>query len=444
MKQIGCRRAIFDALVARANLVFPAMDLKATKRFECVGMAPGGPLEAPVNCEPPAFSLAAGLGSRLHSIVVVIALLLGMLASTTAWSQDFAQFTQHPTEMTVAVLEGPIDSGILERFRDFARPRQILTLVLNSPGGDLVAAANLAETISDLGIATVIPEQAECASACALIFFAGAERSLRGRLGVHQFWTPGQITPSETSIQDRVGWLQELFLKFEVPGAVSVHFLRTPPDCMYWYDGTQSRQFERSIDDRPNEPIVGTIDCGPARTFTDGHPESSPGFSPEGAVMEIQRELERHGCSPGMVDGVIGPNSRTALARFAHSVGLDLSFDHFVSAELLSFMRSIERPACRPSISGIWYLTATCSGVRGSVTGLFEARAVGEQSFAIDYQNNLRERAQGLLELSGFDGEMVLFWSNGFTTDNVITIGPDASTMEGRASNGCSYSARRQ
>ena len=63
---------------------------------------------------------------------------------------------------------------------------QIDTLVLNSSGGYLVAAHNMADLVIDAGLDTHITE--ECLSACVTIFLAGKNRSLAlgGKIGFHK------------------------------------------------------------------------------------------------------------------------------------------------------------------------------------------------------------------------------------------------------------------
>jgi len=68
-----------------------------------------------------------------------------------------------------------------------------MTLLLESPGGDLFNGISLAYQVEALAFRTVA--RYECASACALIFLAGAERVLwgsRARIGFHQSARVGQ------------------------------------------------------------------------------------------------------------------------------------------------------------------------------------------------------------------------------------------------------------
>jgi len=64
--------------------------------------------------------------------------------------------------------------------------------VLSSPGGSVIEGLQMAGIINDKNLNTYIPKvgldsQGTFASACSFMFFAGSERKVGGRLGVHQF-----------------------------------------------------------------------------------------------------------------------------------------------------------------------------------------------------------------------------------------------------------------
>lgn len=61
-------------------------------------------------------------------------------------------------------------------------------LLLNSPGGEVFEALRMAELMKKVGVATVVPDQAMCASACAsVLFIAGKYRAVEqgGQLMIH-------------------------------------------------------------------------------------------------------------------------------------------------------------------------------------------------------------------------------------------------------------------
>lgn len=64
---------------------------------------------------------------------------------------------------------------------------QVDNIVLRGPGGNLDAAFEMADFILAHQISTAIPRNTDCASACSLIFLAGATRTMEegARLGFH-------------------------------------------------------------------------------------------------------------------------------------------------------------------------------------------------------------------------------------------------------------------
>lgn len=110
---------------------------------------------------------------------------------------------------------------------------QVTTLSLSSEGGSVYAALPAAYDVRVAGLKTSIPEGATCASACSYLFFAGADRSAEGRLGVHQIATS---TDSLSAGQVTLGDIFKAFEDFGVPTSVISRMMRTPADSMYLFD----------------------------------------------------------------------------------------------------------------------------------------------------------------------------------------------------------------
>ena len=92
----------------------------------------------------------------------------------------------------VATISGPVKLGDNARFEAFmARPEaaSIRTFYLNSGGGSLGVALDIARLIKRKGLATVADGRSRCESACTVIFAGGASRhyintgGLEDRLG---------------------------------------------------------------------------------------------------------------------------------------------------------------------------------------------------------------------------------------------------------------------
>jgi hypothetical protein len=84
-----------------------------------------------------------------------------------------------------------IDAEKFERLIGIIRPRfDVVEVELNSPGGDVLAAMDVGEVVRREWLWTTVEDDpgTECASACALIFAAGAVRIAgdRSKIGIHR------------------------------------------------------------------------------------------------------------------------------------------------------------------------------------------------------------------------------------------------------------------
>jgi hypothetical protein len=120
-----------------------------------------------------------------------------------------------------------------------ARPHARV-LVLNSPGGYVDKALDIADLVHERGMTTVVKEGQGCYSACAYIFFAGTPRQAYGSLGVHQIHTGiDDLVYAQTTLSNV---LDALYV-YGVEQAIISHMLRTPPDDMYIFTSTEIRDW---------------------------------------------------------------------------------------------------------------------------------------------------------------------------------------------------------
>ena len=86
-----------------------------------------------------------------------------------------------------AEVSGLIEPDSDERFLSFLDSNPgIIGLRLNSPGGVVVSAIATAEEILRRQLSTYIGETDVCASTCSILFLAGHDRLVEGRLGIHR------------------------------------------------------------------------------------------------------------------------------------------------------------------------------------------------------------------------------------------------------------------
>lgn len=115
----------------------------------------------------------------IRSIILVSLVFCGNLLHA-------AEFFVIPGTNTLLLL-GETSANDVDALRDAVEKQQVDTIVLKGPGGNLEAAFVMADFIIENKLSTVVPAGTDCASACSLIFLAGAHRTLEegARLGFH-------------------------------------------------------------------------------------------------------------------------------------------------------------------------------------------------------------------------------------------------------------------
>jgi uncharacterized protein YecT (DUF1311 family) len=83
----------------------------------------------------------------------------------------------------------------------------LVTLVLNSPGGNVEAAFRVVDAMDKVRVYTTVPDDARCASACASILFASGERRSvvgTGLLGFHSCYRRDGRTYAKDSLCNEI------------------------------------------------------------------------------------------------------------------------------------------------------------------------------------------------------------------------------------------------
>ncbi len=138
---------------------------------------------------------------------------------------------------------GSIVPGTAARFAEEieARGEYVETVVLDSPGGALDDAMEMAKLIRDKGYAAEVPDGALCASSCPLVFTGGTTRSAgdKAAIGVHQFYaaTAGEASPAQVmaDAQATTARITRHLATMEVDPALWLHALDTPPRALYYF-----------------------------------------------------------------------------------------------------------------------------------------------------------------------------------------------------------------
>jgi hypothetical protein len=178
----------------------------------------------------------------LLAILVAVSAWLSTLGSpATAETLQFGPFRTDNSRPDVIELNGELDSGSALAFRRAlnAAPNAKL-LTLRSDGGLVSMGLLIADDVFQRKMATFIPADAHCFSACSFIFLAGSERKVDGKLGVHQI---SSDLPDLTSAQLSISDIIDVLNRFGTSMDVLTIMFRTPADDMYVFSPEEIAKF---------------------------------------------------------------------------------------------------------------------------------------------------------------------------------------------------------
>jgi hypothetical protein len=207
---------------------------------------------------------------------------------------------------TLVPLDGEIEAGDHKKLApiivaaDNTR-RRVSTLYLNSPGGSLLEAIEIAKAVTLQDISTVVADASQCASACFVVFAAGLKKSAGygAKIGVHGVSEDGRDTPAARSAT--VSMARLVSGVANVPHSVVGRMVLTPPDQMAWLTPDELRSMNVTLTSKPPQPAAG-VERSPARTTAPPDGVAKPGGEswPEFAAKVEARSREQ-----------LGPNYRT-------------------------------------------------------------------------------------------------------------------------------------
>jgi len=209
------------------------------------------------------FARDPGISPIRAGIGVICLLFLQFWASLA--SAQSAEYPNYPVIVVdqgdgIIAIAGEIDFRTPLAFeRTLSEVPNASVLILDSPGGAVHGALAIASRVRGLGMTTVILSENKCFSACALVFFAGANRWAFGELGVHQISPSngrGDMVGGQFALADVIEALNE----YDVPSEVISVMLRTPPDGMYVFSSSENRRFGflDAAEPQTNSPAVSS------------------------------------------------------------------------------------------------------------------------------------------------------------------------------------------
>lgn len=195
---------------------------------------------------------------KFNRMILAAGSIIFSVISSHAWGQNY----QIVGDGRFAEINGRIEADSDERFLSFLNSNpDLIGLRLNSPGGVVVSALAMAEEISRRQLSTYIGATDICASACSILFFAGHDRLVEGRLGIHQMDDGGQSNAS--TLQFVLADQLDAFERYGVPWSLTRQMLTTPPWDMYWITEYEISSFGLNRD-LPGSALAVDIAAAPA------------------------------------------------------------------------------------------------------------------------------------------------------------------------------------
>jgi hypothetical protein len=153
------------------------------------------------------------------------------------------------TTITVA---GKIRENDWKTFAGIAKAENATKTIvaLASPGGELYSALRMGLLIRKAGFATVVPENMECASGCALMWLAGTPRMAgpKAAVGFHAPYSRregrnGEAVGPAFQNPAAVSVVRKYLDKLGISKAAQSFLVSAPADDMYWLNGDLAAGF---------------------------------------------------------------------------------------------------------------------------------------------------------------------------------------------------------
>ena len=188
------------------------------------------------------------------ALLGLIAALIGDQAQAATLKPSIAQDGRAAISIAGEITPGDSDAfkAAVKAANDAGK--LVASIELNSPGGNLLEGARLAEAVRLAKMATNVGERATCASACFLIFAAGETRfaNYTAQIGVHvasdrsgaETAQSGAATVSMARIARELG----------VPAAIIGRMVVARPNEMVWLSPADLQSMGTTMTGKPTQP----------------------------------------------------------------------------------------------------------------------------------------------------------------------------------------------
>jgi hypothetical protein len=207
----------------------------------------------------------------VRSICVTILLLLALTAAQAAE----INVKQLENGSALVTLEGRFDLGDIETFRTkvASLPAGKATVALHSKGGRLLAGIRIGTLIRAKKFATVVPEGAQCASACALAWLGGTRRFVAkdASVGFHAAFIFRAGEPAESGPGNAIlgAYLNQLGLSEKA----ILYITRAAPTAMEWMSMEEAAEHGIAVSPLPAPHSAAKSSTAAIPEHPDGSPE---------------------------------------------------------------------------------------------------------------------------------------------------------------------------
>jgi hypothetical protein len=215
-----------------------------------------------------------------HVVAIVIALFAPQAAGA-------ANIEVKPLETTAALVmvEGDLELGDIEVFRSKVAALSKATVAFRSDGGSLLAGIRIGMMIRVKNFTTIVPDAAQCASACAVAWLGGAHRFLGAgsKVGFHAAYVQkaGMTTESGPGNAVLGAYLDQIGL----PEDAIVYITQAAPSSMKWLNMEEAAQ--HGIDVALLPPPDTAPPSDPNATASQEQPQTSLAGRVTGLVLAL-------------------------------------------------------------------------------------------------------------------------------------------------------------
>jgi hypothetical protein len=171
----------------------------------------------------------------------VLAILISLLAPPGAEAANI-EVRQVDAAAALVMVEGDLELGDIEVFRSKVAALSKATVAFRSDGGSLLAGIRIGMLIRVNNFATIVPDAAQCASACAVAWLGGARRFLGAgsRVGFHAAYVQRAGAATESGPGNAVlgAYLDQIGL----PEDAIVYITQAAPNSMKWLNMEEAAQ----------------------------------------------------------------------------------------------------------------------------------------------------------------------------------------------------------